>query len=409
MTKDGIIRRKAIRARQTALEGQVLLPLQISHSVSIFFAFIIVLSVALWGVFVPLPVTASVEGQLVPEDGLAAVRAMRGGWVVALPAQSGKRFSAGEQLAEIGRGRVGADGSDVIAAQLDILDDEAVDLDAALLRFQRERNNVSSDFEQFRDHHAEIERSRSRLLALQEKVLLSAHRAFLDAKHLYANGLVPKVELEGRRQAWLQAQKDIELIRLDQKCSAQQLSEAKSDSEAVRRAVIAEAETVVPKLRDLQRARLTLSADKGESILAPVDAVVADVLVNVGDTIEPGQPVIVLAPAAGPLIAELMVPGHVIAHVRRGQSVQLDLKAVPARRHGYASAHVIGWSEARVQDSPASARQDLYRLRALIDSGALPKGADQVRLLPGMTIRAEIILGTQTLFERLWAPIGGAA
>ena len=135
---------------------------------------------------------------------------------------------------------------------------------------------------------------------------------------------------------------------------------------------------------------------------APVDAVVLDVAKrSAGSVAREAEPLVTLVPAGAALIAEVSVPSADIGYVRAGDQSVVKVDAFPFQRHGTLSGRLRSMAEDSFGDGPVRYHRGQVALDGAPLSG-LPEGA---RLIPGMTVTAEIAVGRRSVLSYLFDPI----
>jgi HlyD family secretion protein len=141
---------------------------------------------------------------------------------------------------------------------------------------------------------------------------------------------------------------------------------------------------------------------------APADAVVLEIAPrSVGSVVREAEPLITLVPLNVPLEIEASVAASDMATIAVGQPVRIKLDALPFQKHGTIAGTLRTVSpDAFVAEKPSEpAGGAFYRVRirlAELDMRNLPPG---FRLLPGMTIRAEVAAGRRTVLSYLLYPL----
>ncbi len=149
-------------------------------------------------------------------------------------------------------------------------------------------------------------------------------------------------------------------------------------------------------------------------VRAPFDAYILDVAPQDRTTIASATPIVTLVPAASPLQAEVYIENRDVTHVRQGTRVRLKVDALPFERHGYIEGHVNaivreaidgrGSESAKNNNSIQADRANQFRLIVTLDRRRLrdPSNPD---LFPGMSIAADMRVGTQTIISYFLDPI----
>jgi HlyD family secretion protein len=139
-------------------------------------------------------------------------------------------------------------------------------------------------------------------------------------------------------------------------------------------------------------------ADKRHQLItltAPVDSVVLDIAkLSPGSIVKEAETFFTLVPLNVVLEAEVKINSVDVGYIKTGHPVHLKLDAYPFQRHGMLDAKVRTISEdAFKRDVSAKGGVDAYYLsRITLDSTKLKNMMDSARLLPGMTLSAEIVV-----------------
>jgi len=144
-------------------------------------------------------------------------------------------------------------------------------------------------------------------------------------------------------------------------------------------------------------------------LTAPADAMVQDIAkLSQGSVAQTAEKLFTLVPLNAELVAEVQVDSLDVGHVKPGDVAHLKLDAFPFQKHGTLEAKVRTLSEdafKRESTNPETGTDAYYLSR--IDLGKVPlKNMDRrARLLPGMTLTAEIVVGKRTVLSYLLWPI----
>jgi hemolysin D len=160
---------------------------------------------------------------------------------------------------------------------------------------------------------------------------------------------------------------------------------------------------------DLHQTQQTLAKANRVSDLstlqAPEDAVVLDIgdasTGSVVDATGSMRPLFTLVPINGPVEAEVEVPGSEIGFVRVGDAVRIKVDAYPYMRHGTGQGAITTISDGAFTSQDGTARAPFFKARVRIDNAALRNVPDNFRLIPGMTIQADDLIGHRTILSYL--------
>ncbi len=155
-------------------------------------------------------------------------------------------------------------------------------------------------------------------------------------------------------------------------------------------------------------------------LCAVADAVVKDVApLSEGSVAKAAETFCTLVPigdAAGPLEAEVRIAAKDIGHIQEGNKVRIKLTAYPFQRHGFLDAVVRMVSpDAFVEEGAAlvgagQGAEDgeggvTYKARLRLTGDTLRDVGPGFRLLPGMTLTAEILVGKRRVADYLLDPV----
>jgi HlyD family secretion protein len=152
-------------------------------------------------------------------------------------------------------------------------------------------------------------------------------------------------------------------------------------------------------------------ADKRNQLVvltSPSDAVVLEVAkLSPGSVARGTEPMFTLVPVGGDLLAEVKIDATDIGYVKQGDIAHIKLDAYPFQRHGGLPGVLQTISEdAFSRDSnPNSGMEAFYTSRIKLGATRVQKMSDQARLLPGMTLSAEISVGKRSVMSYLIWPL----
>jgi hemolysin D len=152
-------------------------------------------------------------------------------------------------------------------------------------------------------------------------------------------------------------------------------------------------------------------ADKRNQMItlqAPVDAVVLDIAkLSPGSIVQGAETFFTLVPLNTQLEAEVQINSMDVGYIKVGDKVHLKLDAFPFQRHGTLDGSIRTISEdAFRRDANNKGALDAYYLsRITLDGAKLRNMVESARLLPGMTLNAEVVVGHRTIISYLAWPL----
>ena len=140
---------------------------------------------------------------------------------------------------------------------------------------------------------------------------------------------------------------------------------------------------------------------------APEESVVLKIAqLSSASVINGGDPLLYLAPLKSPLEAELHVSPKDIGFVRPGNDVNIKLDAYNFVDHGSAEGKIRWISEGSfTTDDNGGPTDAYYKVRATLDASTLHNVPAGFRLVPGITLKGNIHIGTRSLFTYLFTGV----
>ncbi|RJG43361.1 HlyD family type I secretion periplasmic adaptor subunit [Mesorhizobium sp. DCY119] len=146
-------------------------------------------------------------------------------------------------------------------------------------------------------------------------------------------------------------------------------------------------------------------------LTAPADAVVLDLAQrSIGSVVREAEPIVTLVPLNVPLEAEVSVNSRDIGRIAVDKDVRIKFDAYPFQKFGTASGSIRTISRDAFTPSQQEAAVGqpavpYFKARVLLADTRLHASAEPVRLLPGMTVSAEIKVGRRTVISYFLYPL----
>ncbi len=158
--------------------------------------------------------------------------------------------------------------------------------------------------------------------------------------------------------------------------------------------------SIMVELSELQQQILTIENRLERSVLrSPIKGVIQKLDTSfVGQVMAPADRLLEIVPIDDDLIADARLPTSEIRHVKKGQDVRLSVDGIEPHRVGYLEGEVQHLSPSTFIDENGI---PYYRTLIALNSNDLAG----VRLIPGMTVQAQIKTGQRTILEYLLKPV----
>lgn len=145
-------------------------------------------------------------------------------------------------------------------------------------------------------------------------------------------------------------------------------------------------------------------------IRSPVDGVITNINLVNGQFSSQNASLIVIWPKSSKLIAKLLVPVSASGLIEAEQNVKLQYDAFPYRKFGLHNA-TIKWIAPNTvtpndtQKIPLSLTGPAYIVEAELSNDSINVYGKHIPLKPGMTLSADILIRTRSLYEVIFDPI----
>ena len=150
-------------------------------------------------------------------------------------------------------------------------------------------------------------------------------------------------------------------------------------------------------------------------LTAPQDGVVLDVAKrSVGSVLREAEPFITLVPSNAKMVAEVMINSSDVGYTKSGDEAVIKIDAFPYQRHGLLTGRLESVSEESFQAGAAPQENSLvpseksgafHRGRVVLTSTKLDNLPEGARLFPGMTLSAELKVGSRSVMSYFLNPI----
>ena len=415
MAERPLFRKELEQARADSWLGKVVLTRPTSFTFMCVAALAFAAALAAFFAFGEYTRKARVTGVLAPQQGIVKIIAQQAGVVEAVHAVEGRAVRKDAPLVVLGDGRAASGAGEIGHAVRERLDERR----AALAR-QREHVVATLRMERgaARDR---VSRLASEIAQLDVELSAQAARASLAiqgagrAKGLESVGFLSPAATDRERDAALDHEGRLQSLRrtrmaLERERASTALEGDLAHARAQAQLAALDAQSAAAEQENVERAVQYRAA-----IVAPSDAMIATVLVERGQMVTPGTPLLALIPADSTLEAHLYAPSRSIGFVHAGQDVLLRYLAYPHQKFGMHRAHVVAVSRNPMSaaelgfTSNDASREPLYRIKARLDSQAIAAYGRFEPLQPGMQIEADILLDRRRLIEWIFEPLLGLA
>ena len=144
------------------------------------------------------------------------------------------------------------------------------------------------------------------------------------------------------------------------------------------------------------------------TLVAPLDSVVLEIAkLSKGSIVQAAETFFTLVPLNVTLEAEVQIDSMDVGYLKIGHPVNLKLDSYPYQKHGTLDAKVrsISGDAFRKDTAGNPVANAYYQGRLTLDTTKLKNMPASARLLPGMTLSAEIVVGKRSVLSYLAWPL----
>ena len=390
------------------------------------------LALIAWSATTEIKETAITFGQVMPTSAVNKIQHLEGGIIEEIMVRDGDLVEKGQVLL-----RLKADGAQ---AELSQTETRLGNLQLEAERFRALAEGREPDFTILHERYPELAQNQEEIYRIQteldanqneilqvqikernaELAQLSEQEATLRKsvdllsqevtmrRSLYEQGLNSKVLFLNIQRELNEAQGNLSGVVAEQARARETIAEAKlrlNELEKSQReesitelgrlgGEIAQAREALRKLRD-RVARL--------EIVAPTRGYIKGLqFTTIGGVIAPAQVVMELVPIDDVLIAETRISTEDIGHVHLGQPVTVKVSAFDFIRYGGIEGELVSISASTFVDEEG---RPYYKGKVALEADAVGEGASAQKIIPGMTVQADIQTGERTLLQYLLKPV----
>ncbi|WAT17715.1 HlyD family efflux transporter periplasmic adaptor subunit [Aurantiacibacter sp. MUD11] len=348
-----------------------------------------------WANWAELDQVTRAPGRVVPFARVQIVQSEEGGAISQIHVREGDMVRQGQLLVELDTVQLTAAVAEA-RAEVAALRSRMARIDAELfnkpLRFPAEL----AEFPDFTSNQRQLFLRRQAALAaeldsLQAMANLQEQELALN-EPLVETGDVAQSEIIRMQRAIVETQGRISNLR------AQYVRDLQTEFAETEERLVA-AEQVLTQREDSMRAA---------SLVAPTDGIVKNVrITTVGGVLRPGDEVLQIVPTGEQLIVEAKVSPRDIAFVQNGQRARVNFDAYDSAVYGTGEGEVVYISpDTLSEEGEDGTVTTYYRVNLEVDTDTMtPRNDMIIDLQPGMTASAEILTGSQTVWEYITKPL----
>lgn len=350
-----------------------------------------------------------VEGFLALDAGAARILAPEAGTLVELMVKEGDVVEAGAPIARLSTERglaSGATASELVKRELtQRLETVQSETDQARLLAQQQadalRRRISDLQKELEQLEVELRLQLARVDSARHEV--ERTQKLVDAKFVSDYALIEK------RNALLDQQSKLAALRRQRSGIDRDLGAARAELPTIETKARQALDQLARQKSELQQGLVQEEVRRSNVIVAPVAGVVTNIAIARGESVAADMLIATILPKGSGLHVQLLVPTRAIGFVQAGDEVVLRYDAFPFQRFGQHRGTVerVGrtvWSSGE-RVGPVTVRDPVYRVDVKLERQTVTAGGQEMQLMPGMLVSADILQEKRTVFEWVFEPV----
>lgn len=389
----------------------------------------------LWSMLANVSEMARTEGEVVPDGHVQVVQHLEGGIVTDILVKDGDRVSKDQLIVKLNGAGTEQDLAELMARQ-----------GGLELQAERLRAFIHQESPKFTEINAPESMKREQMRMFQDMLLArQSEREVIQHQIAQRHNALARLETERKtiagnagiaresrniqktlldkgltsRTLYLKRQEELNTMEGKGSSLSREIAQANQEiSEFDQRLKALDTGSRDRAWQELERIRSELAQNKENltklnnrvgrlEVRAPVDGYVKGLKLNtLGSVVGSGQTIMEIVPLDKPMVVEIKISPNDIGHVAPGQPVQIKVDAYDYVRYGIAEGTLESISATTFVDNDNAT---YYRGRVVLAEHVLHSNGKDLPIIPGMTVDANIVTGSKSIFSYLIKPIRVAA
>ncbi|WP_135078360.1 HlyD family type I secretion periplasmic adaptor subunit [Terasakiella sp. SH-1] len=393
---------------------------------------LVIVAFVVWSYFTEVDEVSISFGEVIPSGQIQTVQHLEGGIVSEILAEEGQIVEAGDILIRLDPAAAYSERAQMKARRASLLL-KAERLRAVGLDREPDFSIVSQEYaDMVKDQETiyqvqtgsqassrqvlinQIEQTSTELDVLDEQEqTLRQHLTIVEdelkmRENLYKQGLTSKVVYLDLKREANQSRGDVNKVVQERLKALEAHEEAKNrlaqDVAKSKEQALQEMGTVTSELAQVREALAKLE-DRVERLesRAPVRGIVKGMqATTVGGVLAPGATITEIVPLDKELVVETKITTRDVGHMRVGQPVTVKITSFDFARYGGITGELSSISATTFMNEK---EEPYYKGQIVLDRSYVGYDPENNRIMPGMTVQADVTTGKKTLLQYLLKPV----
>lgn len=227
-------------------------------------------------------------------------------------------------------------------------------------------------------------------------------------QELYAKGFISQETKENRNAEFLKLQGDMSVLQRQRLALRREIDRQQQELGLVDTRSAQRKTQLTREISAIQQEHNEYSSKKMQ-LVSPIDGVVAQVAVQVGQTVLPQIPLMTILPANSPIEVILLLPSKSIGFVREGQKVSVRYQAFPHEHYGRHFGIIKEISKIALPPHEVvqhiKVDEPVYTIHVSLPNDHLTYEGRKLVITPGMVLEADVELDRLKIYQWLLEPL----
>lgn len=410
-----IFRTEVLEAKSQKWAGNVILTRPFSFTFLTICSVAVGLVIIIFIIFGGYTKRNTVQGQLVPKDGLVQVYSSSQGLISKQLVNEGQVIKKDDALYSISTARYDNEGSASVAI------DKELENKAVALNVEKYQVNKAHELQVqiYLMQKSRLESELNQIVAsikLQEEEIETKRRLYDSYSSIVEIGAVSKEDFDSKKMEYLLAMERKDSLENNKFSLEKQVSEQLYAIEQLKHEHKNQLSQLDRLSYDNEQQSVEVKAGESLVIRASQPGVVSSIYAQTGQYIDPSKPLMTILPQSNVLIAQLYVPDRAIGFMNVGDMVLLRYQAYPYQKFGHAKAKIssIAKTAMAAQNIPSIGtvslqeqmnNEPMYLVQAILNRQEIKAYGKDLPLQVGMTLEADVLQERRKLYEWVLEPI----
>ena len=227
-------------------------------------------------------------------------------------------------------------------------------------------------------------------------------------QELYAKGFISQETKENRNAEFLKLQGDVSVLQRQRLAVRREIDKQLQELGLVETRSSQRKAQLMREISPTQQEHNEYLSKKMQ-LVSPIDGVVAQVAVQVGQTVLPQIPLMTILPANSPIEVILLLPSKSIGFVREGQKVSVRYQAFPHEHYGRHFGIIKEISKIALPPQEVvqhiKVDEPVYTIHVALPNDHLIYEGKKLVITPGMVLEADVELDRLKIYQWLLEPL----